>query len=166
MAGLRVCLSALALLMLFDVSFGSHCDANTNYPLTVIVRKFPDLMIVKQGEKFDISATFHVTKRLPSKFKIQVKLWKKVVWWIGIRCVNNVGSCDYPIDCNKMNCTQILDMCTNCKIAVDDVTITIPINLDFPGYFVNGKYWVGYKIYDATNKTVIACGEQYMNVKI
>lgn len=40
----------------------------------------------------------------------------------------------------KLNCTQYLDMCSKCKVAVDDVTLTIPLDVNFPSFFVNVSF--------------------------
>jgi len=167
MTGYVIPFSILLVAFFFGLSCCSHCENETGYPLTVLVRKFPDPLIIKKEEKFDVSATVRVTRKLPSKFLVDLDLWRKAGFWFKIPCIKNVGSCDYVVDCNKLNCTQILNMCTKCRIAVDDVTVTVPVNVDMPSFIVNGKYWVGYKLYDSKNKKhPVACGEQYFNIEI
>ncbi|XP_065060914.1 ganglioside GM2 activator-like isoform X2 [Rhopilema esculentum] len=166
MASYLFIISAIAALSGLGYAVGDHCDSKTIYPLQVLVRKLPDPLVVKEGEKFNVSLTIKVRRKLPKSFEVDLDLWKKIGFWIKIPCISEVGSCDYKFDCQKMNCTQYLDMCTSCKIAVDDVTITVPVNVDFPSFLVNGKYWIGYKIKDGKNGSFVACGEQYINIEI
>ena len=49
-------------------------------------------MIIKEGQKFDVSATIHVTKKLPSEFFVDLVLWRKALFWIKIPCIKSVGS--------------------------------------------------------------------------
>ena len=70
----------------------SVSENKTGYPLTVLLRKFPDPLIIKKEEKFDVSATIRVTRKLPSKFLVDLVLWRKAGFWFKIPCIKNVGS--------------------------------------------------------------------------
>ena len=67
-------------------------DKDTKYPLTVLVRKLPNPMIIKKGQKFDVSVTINVTRKLPSKFHVDLDLWRKALFWIKLPCIKNAGS--------------------------------------------------------------------------
>ena len=67
-------------------------DSKTTYPLQVLVRKLPDPLVVKKGEKFNVSLTIKVRRKLPKSFEVDLDLWRKIGFWIKIPCISEVGS--------------------------------------------------------------------------
>eukprot|EP00794_Sanderia_malayensis_P019968 gene19968-21923_t len=157
---------AFAIILVSQAQASSHCDKDVIYPLAINITKLPKTLIIKKGEQFHVSTIITVRKRLPVKYKIDIDLWKKIAFWVKIPCISGGGSCDYEFDCAEMNCTQYLDMCTNCKISVENLKVTVPINISVPSFLVNGHYWIGYKILNGEDGSKVACGEKYFNIKI
>ncbi len=67
-------------------------DLNARLPLEVNINKFPKTLVVKDGEKFDMSFSMKVRRRLPVKYKIDIDLWKKIAFWVKIPCISGAGS--------------------------------------------------------------------------
>ncbi len=67
-------------------------DKKVVHPLEINVTKLPKPLIVKKGEKFDVSASVKVRTRLPVKYKIDVDLWKKIAFWVKVPCISGAGS--------------------------------------------------------------------------
>jgi len=162
----------LILLFAFGVScFETHglfklddCDPNSS--VTLNITKFPSPLRLRNNQSFYLSASINVREMLPKEIKLEISLARKIGFWIRIPCLG----CDQFLTCKEIPqlCT-FRNMCKNCNMAISDIKITLPANLEdmipgyIPGFVIEGYYWLRVRAIDPSNVSrKIACLELYL----
>jgi len=67
------------------------------------VHKFPNPLVLREGEKLHMAFTAVVNEVLPEPIYARITIKKKVLGlWNRIPCVGRVGSCEYKVTCDKL----------------------------------------------------------------
>jgi len=119
----------------------------SNLAVTGANIQVPEPIYVKPGGDITIRFALNVARDVSSNLMINIRIKKKILFWIPIPCIKNVGSCRYKITPDVL---KVIGAPTQLKKGSYPVTtkIKIPGNARIPSFIANGRYYVEADLYD------------------
>lgn len=139
----------------------NDCGSKTDPGHVTKISLTPDPLKLPGNVSLGFEATLGVDLSAPVELDVSVE--KKVVVWIKIPCVHDIGSCNYPDVCvllEQIDCPEIFQKHgIPCSCPVDHKTYSLPPSIFFvddssiPSVLANGDYKVTAKM-SQNNKSV------------
>jgi len=146
-----------------------HCGGNS---IRLHVHKFPNPLLLREGEKLNMAFTAVVTETLPEPIYARISIRKKVLGlWNRIPCVGRVGSCEYEVTCDKIRKQYGGRMNQPCPPPVGktqrEFTFTMPKIPRIVRNFASGTYKIQAKLFTKKKKRgeLLACSETQVRVQ-
>merc|ERR1712142_904633 len=146
-----------------------NCGGNS---IRLHVHKFPNPLLLREGEKLNMAFTAVVTETLPEPIYARISIRKKVLGlWNRIPCVGRVGSCEYEVTCDKIRKQYGGRMNQPCSPPVGktqrEFTFTMPKIPRIVRNFASGTYKIQAKLFTKKKKRgeLLACSETQVRVQ-